>query len=45
MPRLDSLRRPQPSTARALGLLILRVYVTCAVGLVVVKTIELALTK
>jgi Mn2+/Fe2+ NRAMP family transporter len=45
MPRLDALRRPEPSVARTVGLLILRVYVACALALVVVKTVELALVR
>jgi len=44
MPHLDSLPRPQPSTARTVGLLVLRAYVACAVGLVVLKAVELAFT-
>ena len=45
MPHLESLARPLPSTARTFGLLILRIYVACALVLVVVKTIELALVR
>jgi len=45
MPHLDSLHRPEPSTARTFGLLTLRVYVACALALVVLKTVELALIR
>jgi Mn2+/Fe2+ NRAMP family transporter len=43
MPHLEDLRRPEPSTARNVGLLILRIYVGFALALVVVKTVELML--
>jgi hypothetical protein len=45
MPHLDVLRRPEPSAARTFGLLVLRVYVACALVLVVLKTVELALIR
>jgi hypothetical protein len=41
MPPLDSLPRPAASVGRTVGLLILRLYVACALVLVVVKTVEL----
>jgi hypothetical protein len=45
MPPLATLPPPAPSSARSLGLVVLRLYLTIAVALLVVKTVELIIAS
>ncbi len=45
MPSLESLDRPALSPGRTVGLVVLRVYLTVAAAMVVVRAVELALGR